>query len=147
MAAEQRTTQVEQVRIRLLGQMPTRVDLSEHGTPQARVHLTFGGTLVHIRHRSVARLIREVWEAAGVYGHRLPAQAPPTMLGPTQGTGPVAAVVTLGESVPVNAELVAIQELRRRAIAVRVGPIVWQILDKHAFYAGLQAWSQVESLL
>jgi hypothetical protein len=111
------------------------------------VHLTFGGSLVHIRHRSVARLVREVWETAGVYGHHLPAQAPPHMLGDTQGTGPVAVIVTLGESVHVDTQLIAIEELRRRAIAVRVGPIVWQILDKHAFYAGLHAWTEVESLL
>jgi hypothetical protein len=117
-AADKRNTQVEQVRIRLLGQMHSRTDVSEHGTRQARVHLTFGGTLVHIRDRRFARLVREVWETAGVHGHHLPAQTAPHVLGSTHGTGPVAVIVTLGESIEPTAQLVTIAEQRRRAIAI-----------------------------
>jgi hypothetical protein len=32
-AADERNTQVEKVRIQLVGQMLTSIDLSEHGTP------------------------------------------------------------------------------------------------------------------
>jgi hypothetical protein len=145
--ANERHTQVDLVRIRMAGSVHTRIDLSEHGTPHARVNFTFGGTMVHIRHRKVAELARQVWETAGVHGHHLPTQVPQHMLRSTQGTGPVAVIVTLGESIDVSGELVTIQELRRRAIALKVGPLVWLVLDKHAYYTGLEGWKQVESLL
>ncbi len=145
--AVERTTQVQEVRIRMAGEVFHRVDVTRHGGDHAVCHVMLGGTLLHIRHGKTAREIAEIWAGARMYTHRLPAQAPQQFLGETQGTGPVSVALTLGSQVGVTGELTMNERTRRPEIELRVGPITWCVVDQHAYATGLRIWPHVAELL
>jgi hypothetical protein len=142
-----RTTQVQEVRIRIAGDVDHRIDVSQSGTHDAMAHLMLGSTLLRIGHRSTARELIETWRQARVWTHRLPVQAPQLFLGSTQGVGPVSVILTLGAHVEVTGRLAANEHTRRPEILISVGPITWSILDRTAYTTGLAIWERIPNLL
>jgi hypothetical protein len=142
-----RTTQVEEVRIRIAGQVDHRIDVTHSGTEAAMAHLMLGSALLRIGHRSTAGKLVETWQQARVWTHRLPEQAPQQLLGSTQGVGPVSVILTLGSHAEVTGRLAPDEHTRRPEILIGLGPITWCVVDRQAYTAGLAVWEQIPDLL
>jgi hypothetical protein len=145
--ASHRSTQVQEVRIRIAGQIDHRIDVTHSGTEAAMAHLMLGSALLRIGHRCIARKLVETWRAARVWTHRLPEQAPQQLLGSTHGVGPVSVILTLGSHVEVTGHLAPNEHTRRPEILIGLGPITWCVIDRQAYTAGLVVWQQIPDLL
>jgi len=139
-------TTVQAVSIRAVGEVGGHVDVTRAGTPEAMATIAIGPVLARLCHADAASRIREGWKAAAVVLNRLPMDLSQTLAVP--GSSPTGIVVRLGADVVTTSMLVpATRQLARSHLRVQVGPLIWQVMDRAAYWSIVRLWERVERML
>ncbi|MFR9806497.1 hypothetical protein ACL02T_30035 [Pseudonocardia sp. RS010] len=141
-----------EVTVRVSGEVPVRVDVTNAGTPEQQVGLTLGSVLIYLRNPGTVRAVVEGWRSANYAAQLLGPSRPVTYhhAGLAQVMGSqVSTLVRLG-GIPN----VLVAPITRRPgspvpshLRMQVGPIVWQVCDWNAYHSIAVGWERAGRLL
>lgn len=139
-------TSVERVVIPVAGVIDGKVDVSNAGSAYATASLTIGTVLVRIGTARAAEQIGHTWRMAALHLGSLAVDASQNPLVPELGVGPVGVVLSVEPIVFTRYDLVT-EHGSRNYLRLQVGPVVWMVLDRHAYWSTRRLWERVEQHL
>lgn len=139
------TTTIQAVAIRLAGEIETNIDLTHAGTPGAEAHVFVGSVLVRVKGRRTAQRLSAIWREAALHTNRLPVLARRSRTNPNAEC-PAGLVVRIGSDAALGQQLNPPSILPVH-IRVQVGPLAWLVMDQAAYVSTRHLWERVERLL
>lgn len=139
-------TEVQRVTIPVAGEVSGNVDVTHAGTAQAVVSLTIGTVLVRVGTLRAAEQIAHTWRMAALHLGSLAVDAMQDPPVPGLGVGPVGVVLSVQPIVFTRYDLIERPDARNY-LRMQVGPVVWLVLDRLAYWNVRKLWEQAEDQL
>lgn len=140
------STVVQEVTIPASGEVDGRVDVTHAGTYHAVASVTIGTVLVRLKSRPAAEQIVETWQLAALHLDSIVEDANRDQLGPDLGVGPVGVVLAVESYVATRFDAIPVQA-GRNYLRIRVGPVVWLVYDRAAYWSIRKLWEVAEQLI
>ena len=146
------TCVVQSVTARVAGRVMTDVFAHHFGTPEQQVGVRTGDVLTYVHDHDIARDIAQVFTRAQYFAAiHLRERVAPSWLGIEPDTYPPSLLLRFALAPVVRADPVAQRTagttITPAHVAIRVGPVLWQVCDQQAAVALADAWTSCTRML
>ncbi|MGI8491672.1 MAG: hypothetical protein ACR2NJ_02790 [Acidimicrobiales bacterium] len=143
---------VQAITLRVAGDVVTEAFAHHFGTLEQEVGVRAGDVLTYVHYHDIARAVAEVHaQAERLARLELAATVSATWLHPEPGAYPPGVLLRFGTRPRTGLELVPRRALGAQVVpahvAVRVGPVRWQVCDQRAAHALAQVWRHCARML
>ncbi|WP_336160052.1 hypothetical protein [Amycolatopsis sp. VC5-11] len=140
------TTSIVSTTVRIVGEVETRLDVHDAGTPLAVVRLMLGSVLVNVHGALAVERVAKIWQDAGFHRDRLASEVTDPRRGLLIGGCQVGTVARIGPDAPSRCDLIPRTKQLPQHIRIQIGPLIWLVMDRAAYDSTRAAWDQATKL-